>query len=84
MIETAESLGAGLANVVNLLNPEVIVMMGGVAKAGEHLFGPLRAVVARRAFPTAFAACRIVPGELGQAAGVVGAAGVFAEHMAAA
>jgi glucokinase len=84
MVETGEYLGAGLANVVNLFNPEVIVVMGGVTKAGEHLFAPLRAAVKRRAFPTAVEACRIVPGELAGAAGVVGAAGVLVAEMAAA
>ncbi len=77
MLETARILGAGVANIVNMFNPEVIVVVGGVTRAGEHLFTPLRAEVKRRAFPTAVQACRIVPGELNQAAGVVGAAGVF-------
>jgi glucokinase len=49
-----------------------------VTRAGEVLFAPLRAEVKRRAFAVAAKACRIVPGELGDAAGVVGAAGVFA------
>lgn len=78
MLESAEYLGVGVANVVNLLNPEVVVVVGGVTKAGDHLFAPLRAAVKRRAFPTAVDACRIVPGELEGAAGIVGAAGVFA------
>jgi glucokinase len=84
MLETAELLGAGLANLVNLFNPEVIVVMGGVTKAGEHLFGPLRAAVARRAFRADVDVCRIVPGELAGAAGVVGAAGVFVAETGAA
>jgi glucokinase len=77
MLETARLLGAGVANIVNMYNPEVVVVVGGVARAGEHLFAPLRAEVKRRAFAVAVKACRIVPGELGDAAGVVGAAGVF-------
>jgi glucokinase len=84
MLETARILGAGLASLVNLFNPDVIVVVGGVARAGEFLFAPLRDEVRRRAFPAAAAACRIVPGELGQAAGVVGAAGVFISETAAA
>jgi glucokinase len=84
MHETAKILGAGVANIVNMFNPEVIVVVGGVTSAGEHLFAPLRAEVKRRAFPTAVAACRILPGELGQAAGVVGAAGVFVSERGAA
>jgi glucokinase len=77
MLETAKVLGAGVANIVNCFNPEVVVIVGGVTRAGEHLFGPLRAEVRRRAFDVAVAACRIVPGELSQTAGVIGAAGVF-------
>lgn len=75
--ETADLLGIGLANVVNLFNPQVIVLVGGVARAGEHLFAPLRDSVERRAFPSAARACRIVPGALPDTAGVIGAAGVF-------
>ena len=76
ILETARLLGAGVANTLNMYNPEVVVLMGGVAHAGEHLFAPLRAEVKRRAFPVAVKACRIVPGDL-EAPGVVGAAGVF-------
>jgi glucokinase len=84
MRETAKILGAGIANIVNLLNPEVVVVVGGVTRAGDHLFRPLRSEVRRRAFPSAVAACRIVPGELPETAGVVGAAGVFvADGLAA-
>jgi glucokinase len=80
MLETAKALGAGIANIVNSLNPQMVVIVGGVTRAGEHLFAPLRAEVRRRAFDVAVEACQIVPGELA-AAGVVGAAGVFVlEH----
>lgn len=77
MGETAKILGAGVANLVNLFNPEVVVVVGGVTRAGEHLFAPLRAEVRRRAFEAAVRACRIVPGELPETAGVIGAAGIF-------
>jgi glucokinase len=77
MLETAKILGAGVANIVNVLNPQVVVIVGGVTKAGHYLFNPLRAEVRRRAFKSAEQACRIVPGELPQTAGVIGAAGLF-------
>jgi len=77
MTETAKILGAGVANVVNTLNPEVVVIVGGVTRAGDHLFGPLRSEVRRRAFPSAVEACTIVPGALPSTAGVIGAAGIF-------
>ena len=77
MTETAEFLGVGLANLVNTLNPQMIVVVGGVTRAGEHLFAPLRAEVRRRAFGSVVDACTIVPGVLPETAGVIGAAGVF-------
>lgn len=77
MLETAKILGAGLANIVNVLNPQVIVIVGGVTRAGHYLFNPLRAEVRRRAFRSAEQACRIVPGELPETAGVIGAAGLY-------
>jgi glucokinase len=75
--ETAKYLGVGVANLINVLNPEVVVICGGVTQAGDRLFVPLRREVTRRAFRPAVQACRIVPGELPGTAGVVGAAKVF-------
>lgn len=77
MLETAKLLGAGLANVVNVLNPDMVVIVGGVTRAGDLLFNPLRSEVRRRAFRSAVEACRIVPGALPETAGVIGAAGLF-------
>jgi glucokinase len=75
--DTAKFLGAGLANVLNVFNPEVVVICGGVTLAGDRLFVPLRSETRRRAFKPAVDACRIVPGELTGTAGVYGAAAVF-------
>jgi len=77
MRDTAKFLGSGLANLINILNPEMIVISGGVTRAGDHLLEPLRNEVKRRAFRNAFEACRIVTSELGSMAGVIGAAYVF-------
>lgn len=74
--DTARFLGSGLANLLNIFNPEVVVVCGGVTGAGDLLFMPLRREVARRAFKPAVAACRIVPGQL-EAPGVHGAALAF-------
>ena len=75
--DTAKFLGIGIANFLNIFNPEVVVIAGGVTQAGEALFEPLRAEVRRRAFAPAVEACRIVPGELHGNAGVVGAVAIF-------
>lgn len=81
--DTAKFLGAGIGNLLNVFNPEVVVVCGGVTLAGDHLFVPLRREVARRAFKPAVNACRIVPGELAGTAGVYGAAKVFLDQTAA-
>jgi glucokinase len=78
--DTARFLGVGIGNLLNVFNPEVVVVCGGVTAAGDHLFVPLRREVARRAFKPAVAACRIVPGELAGTAGVYGAAKAFLDQ----
>jgi len=78
--DTAKFLGAGIANMINIFNPEIVVVFGGVTYAGERLFGPLRREVAKRAFKPAVAVCRIVPAELTGTAGVYGAARTFIDQ----
>lgn len=81
--DTARYLGTGVANLLNIVNPEVVVLAGGVTEAGELILAPLRAEVRKRAFRPAVDAVRIVPGMLGNRAGAVGAAAAFlAEHRA--
>ncbi len=75
--EAGTVLGVAVANLVHVLAPDVIVLAGGVARAGELLFAPLRREVRRRAFAPARAACRIVPAAFPETAGVVGAAEFF-------
>jgi glucokinase len=77
--DTAKFLGAGVANLINIFNPQVVVICGGVTLAGDKLFVPLRSEVKRRAFKPAVDVCRILPGELPGTAGVYGAAAVFAK-----
>lgn len=77
ILETAKLLGVGVANIINALNPGAVVIAGGVTRAGDLLFEPIRAEVRRRAFRPAVEACRILPARLPETAGVIGAAGVF-------
>lgn len=69
-----ERIGLALAGLVNLFNPAVIVIDGGVARAGELLLAPLRRVVASSSLPAAWKDTRILPGELGVTAIALGAA----------
>ena len=73
LAEIGEKLGSGIASLVNIFNPELVVLGGGFAAAGELLFEPARATVAREALPPARDLVRIVPAELGPDAGLVGA-----------
>jgi glucokinase len=81
MRETAKLLGAGIANIINVLNPEMVVIAGGVTRAGEHLFTPLRAEVRKRSFKSAQEACEIVSAQLPGTAGLVGAIAVFKKEI---
>ena len=67
-----EYIGMGLTSVVNLLNPEKIIIGGGVAEAGDILFDPIRDTIARRAMVIQ-KEVQIVPAQLGNTAGVIGA-----------
>ncbi|HEY4321448.1 MAG TPA: ROK family protein [Gemmatimonadales bacterium] len=80
--DTVRYLGIGVANLVNIFNPNTVVMLGGVTHAGDALFVPLRREVAARAFKSAVDVCTIVPGALGHLAGVYGAAKAFLDQRA--
>src|SRR5438128_11929404 len=58
--DTAKFLGAGVANIINVFNPQVVVICGGATLAGDRPLVPLRSVVEPRALKDAVAACRTV------------------------
>jgi glucokinase len=74
--EIALQLGAWLGSVVSLLDPDIIVIGGGVAGIGEPLFEKLRAIVPGRTVNPYAGKLPIVPAKFGTEAGVVGAAAV--------
>lgn len=74
-------LGIALINLINILSPELIVIGGGMAPAGELILGPARAEVKRR-LPTPLAeATRIILSPLQEEAGALGAAGLALEQF---
>jgi glucokinase len=75
--KAATYLGIGMVNLVNIFNPEMIIVGGGMAQMGDLLLNPARQVVRERAFQLPAQAVRIVPTQLGDNAGVLGAA-IFA------
>jgi glucokinase len=74
-------IGVALANVVWLLNPDTIVLGGGVAKAGDLLFEPIRKTIQEVTMPTFYEGLKIVPAALGNDAGAIGSASVALDSM---
>ena len=72
--ETAKYLGMGLANLVNILNPELIVIGGGVSKAGSLLLEPIREKIKELALEVPASSVQVVRARLGNDAGSYGAA----------
>ncbi len=72
--EAGRYLGIGLSLAINLLNPEKILLGGGVMEAGEFLLAPALEEAARRSFKASFRCCRIERAILGNKAGFIGAA----------
>jgi glucokinase len=67
-------LGVGIANLVNLLNPSVVVVGGGVIAAGDMVLEPARTVVRERALPPSRDVVSVVPAQFGEESGMLGAA----------
>jgi glucokinase len=81
LAEIGSRLGAGMVSLVNVFNPELIVVGGGFAAAGDLLLEPARERVAREPLSPARELVRIVRAELGTAAGLVGAGLVAFEAL---
>lgn len=72
LADTGRLLGRAVAGVCNLLNPELVVVGGDLAGAGDLLLDPLRASVEQHALAIIAGGLRILPGELGDRAGALG------------
>jgi glucokinase len=77
-----ERLGVGIANLVNIFNPEFVVIGGGVIAAGELLLEPARRVVAERALSPSKDVVQIVRARFGAESGMVGAAALALDGLA--
>lgn len=69
-----KDLGAGLASLIYVLTPEAIVIGGGVSASAEFFFPALQAEIERRVLPSSRAGLQLLPAELGNQSGMVGAA----------
>lgn len=75
--EAISYLGIAIANITNILNPEMVVLVGGITNEGDKLLIPLKEEVKKRAFYSNYKSLKIVIGELGGNAGVLGAAALL-------
>ena len=74
-------LGIGLSIAINLLNPEKILLGGGVMEAGDLILKPAVEEAKQRSFEASFNCCRIEPASLGNRAGFIGSAFLAKEHI---
>ena len=82
MHETGEILGFGLTNVINLFNPEMIIIGGGMSLAGERLLKTTREIINNHALKISNQACTIIQAQLGDASGMIGAASYAKTQLA--
>ncbi len=78
--QVGSSLGIGLSIIINLLNPEKIVLGGGVMESGESLLPVAVEEAERRSFKASYNCCRIVQAQMGNKAGFIGAALYARDH----
>jgi glucokinase len=81
LADLGRKLGAGIASLVNIFNPELVIIGGGFADAGELILGPARETLEVEALPLPREVVRVVHAELGPEAGMVGAALVGFEAL---
>ncbi len=81
--EMGEHIGNALVGVINLLNPEVIIIGGGIAETGRFIFDPVRRTIRKRAMKVQKRTVKIVKAKLGNDAGVIGAAELVKKNIKA-
>lgn len=79
--ETGRYLGIALVNIMHILNPEMIVLTGGMIGSGELLMNPIRQVTKQKAFEASYKDTKIVFSQLGNDAGIIGAAGCLLKEL---
>lgn len=79
--EVGEKIGIGIANIINTLNPEMVVINGEIIATGEILLEPIIATVAKRGFKSSVNATKIVLSKLGNIAYLKGAIVLATQHV---
>ncbi|MBN1405934.1 MAG: ROK family protein [Candidatus Omnitrophica bacterium] len=75
--ETGVYLAIGLSGAVNMINPEKIIIAGGISKAGKFIFAPLKKELKKRAMKTHLKVLKVMRAELADDAGIIGAASLI-------
>ena len=73
-LKSIRALACALASFINIIDPEAVILGGGIAQAGDALFEPLRKELAKIEWRPAGHSVRLVPAALGEWAGAIGAA----------
>ncbi len=79
--ETGRHIGVALAGLINLFNPKLVIIGGGVAQAGDILLEPIRRSVQSHGLRTTVENCQIVQAQLGREATALGAVTLVLEKM---
>jgi glucokinase len=75
--EGARALGCGVANIINIFNPDRVVLAGGVTVLGQPYLNSVREEAQKRAFHESWSHARIEMSVVGPAVGALGAAGLI-------
>ncbi|GAB4116463.1 MAG: glucokinase [Candidatus Caldatribacteriota bacterium] len=70
-------LGIAISNIANILNPQMVILLGGISNEGEKLLIPLRKEIKKGTLYTHYRSLKIIVGELGDMAGVIGVASLI-------
>jgi glucokinase len=81
MEETGRYIGLAICDIIVLCDPDKVILGGGIAAAGDVLFDPVRRTVRHASLISGFDPANIMAAELGNRAGMVGAASLVWEHL---
>jgi glucokinase len=72
--EVGYYIGVGVANILALFDPDIVIISGGISRAGRILFDPIRSTVKQSVLGAEYRRYKILPAKLGDDAGILGAA----------
>ena len=80
--QTVAVLGAAVGSIINIFNPRLVILGGGVTAVGDQLIAPVRRIALERAFPSMAAEADVVIGQLGADIGIMGAVAAAQSRLA--